>query len=36
MRVKEFMCRDLVEALFVEFGYVPGIDNLADMLTNAL
>jgi hypothetical protein len=36
VRTKEYFCRELVVAKLVEFGFVPGIDNLADMFTKAL
>jgi hypothetical protein len=36
VEIKHFFCRELVEAMFVIFGYIPGTDNLADMFTKAL
>jgi hypothetical protein len=36
VEIKHFFCRELVAALFVVFGYVPGTDNVADMFTKAL
>ena len=36
VEIKHFFCRELVAALFVVVGYVPGTDNVADMFTKAL
>ena len=36
MLVKDFFCRELVEAKYMTFGFIPGVDNLADMFTKAL
>ena len=34
--IREYYCRELVDRGEVEFGYVPGVDNPADMLTKPL